>query len=583
MYNFETKSFCAQPKDNLRALGFTDRKMTSDELEDFLICSMTAGVQASEFDKLYERIGFEPRNPLLDIDDDDPSTADFSEDEARAHLDRLLGEYGDVFVDELPKLPPFRPVNHDIQLFDKLKKVKPYTIRMPDRYAAQWTAQVRKFVEMGFWSPAALDSACSMFAVPKHDRTQARFVVNLKPRNDNTVPLGSPIPDMVQVRHRLARAPFRSKLDFKNAYEQVRLEPDSVPLSGFITPSGTFVSRVMQQGDRNAPETMHRVCNMMFERAIGRFLDVFYDDVFVYSLTRRAHLRYLEISFATLRHFKFYLSRSKVEFLPARLEVLGVIVTDAGLEVVPEKWEAIMRWPRPRSPKDILRFMGTIRWMGDHLPRISEIAARLSALTGKVDWNWTSACEFAFELLKSLVPQTLTPLDLVKVDSGEERIFLVTDASQFGCGGWLGQGATLESARPARFFSTKFNRAQHVYTTTDQELLGVMNGCRKMHGHLIGSTSQSFATTNPSRRTGRNRPSRIGAGSDSGRRWPSMTSTGCSHRARRTSSPTRSLDWPSWSTRRRSTCLTLSNRPRRRRIPIRSRLHPRRARWSLPD
>jgi hypothetical protein len=81
-----------------------------------------------------------------------------------------------------------------------------------------------------------------MFAVPKHDRTQARFVVNLKPRNDNTVPLGSPIPDMVQVRHRLARAPFRSKLDFKNAYEQVRLEPDSVSHSGFITPSGTFVS-----------------------------------------------------------------------------------------------------------------------------------------------------------------------------------------------------------------------------------------------------------------------------------------------------------------------------------------------------
>jgi transposase InsO family protein len=487
VYDFETRTFSAQPDDNLRAFGFTDRKMTSDEFHDFLVCSLSAGVELSEFDSLYERIGFEPRNPLLDIDDDDPTSTDLSADEACDHLDSLLATFADVFVNELPELPPFRPVNHEIKLLDAEKRIKPHTIRIPDRYSAQGTAQVRKFVEKGFWSPAALDSACSMFAVPKHDRSQARFVVNLKPRNDNTVPLGSPIPDMVQVRHRLARAPFRSKLDFKNAYEQVRLEPDSVSHSGFITPSGTFVSRVMQQGDRNAPETMHRVCYMMFERAIGRFLDVFYDDVFVYSFTRRAHLRYLEIIFATLRHFKFYLSRSKVEFMAAKLEVLGVIVTDEGLEVVPEKWEAIQRWPTPKCPKDILRFMGTIRWMGDHLPRISEIAAPLTALTGKVDWNWTPSCDFAFALLKSLVPQTLVPLDLDKVDLGEERLFLVTDASQFGCGGWVGQGASLETARPARFFSTKFNRAQYVYTTTDQELLGVLNGCRKMHEHLIGS------------------------------------------------------------------------------------------------
>lgn len=107
VYDFETKSFCSQPNENLRALGFTDCKMTNDEFDDFLICSMTAGVQASEFDELYKRIGFEPRNPLLDIDDDDPASADLSEDEARAHLDQLLAEFGDVFVDELPKLPPF--------------------------------------------------------------------------------------------------------------------------------------------------------------------------------------------------------------------------------------------------------------------------------------------------------------------------------------------------------------------------------------------------------------------------------------------------------------------------------------------
>jgi hypothetical protein len=39
----------------------------------------------------------------------------------------------------------------------------------------------------------------------------------------------------------------------------------------------------MQQGDYNAPETIRRVCYVMFSKAMGRFLDTFYDDVFGYS------------------------------------------------------------------------------------------------------------------------------------------------------------------------------------------------------------------------------------------------------------------------------------------------------------
>ena len=145
-----------------------------------------------------------------------------------------------------------------------------------------------------------------MFAVPKHDKSQARFVINLKPRNLNTKKFSTPLPDMMEVRNRLPSHRFRSKIDFKQAYEQIRIAEDSVQFSGFVTPNGTFVSRVMQQGDSNAPETMHRVCEMMFRESIGRFLDAFYDDILVYSQTRRAHLRYLEIIFSTQLNYTHY-------------------------------------------------------------------------------------------------------------------------------------------------------------------------------------------------------------------------------------------------------------------------------------
>ncbi|GAA5875076.1 hypothetical protein JCM1840_001758 [Sporobolomyces johnsonii] len=482
IYDFNSGRFALQPRRNLDDLGFVQRKMTGEESTRFALCAIAAGVPG-----LDDYVDFEPHNPLLDNWDDDPSKPDILSEEAAELLSELRSRFADVFVKDLPnRLPPFRPVNHSIQELVKGLKIPARVIGMPDRYAKQWTAHLLKFVETGYWSPKALESACSMFAVPKHDPTEARFVINLKPRNANTVRTASPIPDMRQVRANLAAHPIHSKLDFKKASEQIRLTPESVDLSGFVTKNGTFVSRVMQQGDCNAPDTMHRVCYMMFSKAMGRFLDTFYDDVFVYSHTRRAHLRYLEIVFATLRHYKFYLADDKVELMAPRMEALGAVVSDDGVEVDPKRWESVQAWPVPKSPKDILRFMGVVQWMGDHLPHLNELAAPLTRLTGKVDWVWSPACDAAFEAIKGLVPLRLTPLDLLKLELGEERLFLFTDASVVGCGAWIGQGTSRETARPFRFHSAKFNSAQLNYTTTDQELLAVLDACLKFRDHLIG-------------------------------------------------------------------------------------------------
>lgn len=62
-------------------------------------------------------------------------------------------------------------------------------------------------------------------------------------------------------------------------YEQVRVEPKDVPQNGLKTIAGTVLSRVMLQGDTNAPETLHRLMHAIFLRYIGRWLNFFFDDV----------------------------------------------------------------------------------------------------------------------------------------------------------------------------------------------------------------------------------------------------------------------------------------------------------------
>jgi len=480
-FDFKTGRFSFQPQQNFADLGFTQDAMTDEDVHKFVVCASLAN-----FEGLDDYVDFEPPNPLLDIDDDDEDDMDLTEEEAEAEKAKLLAEFDHLFITELGKLPPHRPIDHHIELINEEEKIRPRAIPIPLKYQTQWRAHVLKFVETGYWSREALDSACAVFAVPKHDPSQGRFVVNLQARNNNTVKRLSPIPDMKAVRARLAAHRYRSKLDFKAAYEQIRLTLDSVPRSGFISPTGTYVSRVMQQGDRNAPDTIHRLCSLMFSRALGRFVDVFYDDVFIYSKTRRSHLRYLRIVFETLDHYKFFLAKDKVDLLQPSLKALGCLIDDEGIHVDSDQWDSIKNWPTPKNKKDILRFSGTVQWMGDHLPHLNELLSPLSRLTGNVPWDWSPACEMSFELIKSLVPQTLVPLDLSKLEDQSERLYIFSDASMLGCGSWIGQGPTRELARPHRYHSAKFNGAQRNYTTTDQELLGVLDACLKYRELITG-------------------------------------------------------------------------------------------------
>ena len=463
---------------DLAALGYTERPMTEDEASRF--------AQVSVIHNEFLTIEEEPRNPLLDVVDD-PLLPDLSEEEARVEAEALLVEFGDVLCDELPGvLPPFRPVNHHIALVDPSIKTRPRTYPMPNKYSRQWAAHRELYVSSGRWSPAALDSACAMFAIPKKDPGEARFVVNLKPRNANTVKMHTPLPDMRSVRADVASAPFRSQVDFKAAFEQVRVAVEDVSKTGFTTPSGTFISRIMQMGDCNAPDTMNRVTYMMFRHYLGRFLAVFFDDAHVYSHSRRAHLRHLRIVFTTLRHYLFYLGRDKVQLFAKKLLSLGAVISDDGVEVDPRKWDKVRDWPEPRNVKDVLRFVGTVNWMGDHLPGVSQLLAPITDLTGKRAFVWGPEQQYAFTAVKAMVPHALSPIEWDKVETGEHTLFVTTDASIHGIGAVLSAGPSRESARPFRFHSAKFNTAQRNYDTTNQELLAIVEACKTFEQHLIG-------------------------------------------------------------------------------------------------
>lgn len=109
-----------QPVQNFKDLGFVNRPMTEDKSHCFAICMIMADhPQVDEF------IDFEWHNPLLDIEDDDPSKLDLSEDACAQALEALILEFNNILVSQLPsdRAPPFQPVNHEIPLIDPLAHI----------------------------------------------------------------------------------------------------------------------------------------------------------------------------------------------------------------------------------------------------------------------------------------------------------------------------------------------------------------------------------------------------------------------------------------------------------------------------
>ncbi len=83
-------------------------------------------------------------------------------------------------------------------------------------------------------------------------------------------------------------------MDGSEAFEQIQIIPEHVEHTAMATPDGTLVSLVIQQGDCNGPATFQASMCRLFAPCIGRWMNVYLDNIIIYSKTleeRMAHVK----------------------------------------------------------------------------------------------------------------------------------------------------------------------------------------------------------------------------------------------------------------------------------------------------
>lgn len=69
-------------------------------------------------------------------------------------------------------------------------------------------------------------------------------------------------------------------------------------------------------------------------------------------------MRFIKKVLEALREQKLYAKTSKCKFFQRKIQYLGHIISEEGIDVDLEKVEAIMNWPTPWNMTDVRYFIG---------------------------------------------------------------------------------------------------------------------------------------------------------------------------------------------------------------------------------
>ena len=76
---------------------------------------------------------------------------------------------------------------------------------------------------------------------------------------------------------------------------------------------------------------------------------------------------------------------------------MGHLISDKGIQPLPEKLDTIQNMPHPRTPNEIKQFLGLTGYYQKFVPRFSEISRPLAKLTAKdTQFEWTASMSIFF-------------------------------------------------------------------------------------------------------------------------------------------------------------------------------------------
>jgi hypothetical protein len=173
-------------------------------------------------------------------------------------------------------------------------------------------AELDSLLEKGFIRPSASPWGSPALFIPKKDGTQ-HLCVDYRALNAVTTKNKYPLPRIDDLRDQLRQAKYFSKIDLRSVYHQMKIRPEDIHKTTFVTRYGQYEYTVVSFGLTNAPAYFMNMMNKVFMDELDKCVVVFIDDILVYSQTAEEHEKHLRIVLGKLRQHQLYAKFSKCD------------------------------------------------------------------------------------------------------------------------------------------------------------------------------------------------------------------------------------------------------------------------------
>ena len=410
--------------------------------------------------------------------------------ETRQEFNKLCDRFDDIISKGSDDIGKTLLVKMDINTGDS--PPKPYTLSLKHYDWVQ--KEITTLEKTGIITKSISPWASPVVIVPKKsapgEPPQRRMCVDFRRLNKQLPEVKNmsggkgcislvPLPKIDKLYAKLQGYKVFSTLALRSGYYHIGLSDSAKPKTAFVVSGmGKFEFNRVPFGLAQAPAYFQRLINEVLTDC--NFAMGYLDDMIIFSKTEEEHLQHLEEIFEQLRKAGLKLKLQKCRFFKKHIQYLGHLISDKGIQPLPEKLESIAKMPVPQNAKQVKQFLGLVGYYRKFVPCFSDIARPLTQLTRKNEgFNWSTECDKCFHMLKDYLQEAL----ILRYPDPTADYILYTDASKYAYAGVLTQSID-RTNHPVAYTSGLFKGSQLNWAVLTKEAYAIYMSVKKLSFYL---------------------------------------------------------------------------------------------------
>jgi hypothetical protein len=354
----------------------------------------------------------------------------------------ILKEYKDCFAWDYPELPGLNKklVEHRLPIKEGFQPFQQHPRRMAPDITLKIKEEIERLVRAGFIRPARYVEWLSNIVLVLKKNGKLRICIDFRNINMATPKDEYPMSVADLLVNGASRYKVLSFMDGHSGYNQIFIAKNDVHKTAFRCPGfiETFEWVVMPFGLKNAGATYQRAMNSIFHDMIGKYMEIYIDDIVVKSQDFDKHLENLEKAFIRMRKHQLKMNPLKCAFDVTAGNFLGFLMHNRGIEVDKNKAKTILQAKPPSNKKELQRLLGQINFLRRFIANVAgktKVFSLLLRLKDHEAFIWHEEHQRAFDAIKQYLT---TPPELIPPTEGKP-LKLYISATQESIGSLLAQ------------------------------------------------------------------------------------------------------------------------------------------------